>query len=198
LLEAHVADPDSTPEECWRPVVGWEQFYAVSSLGRVKRTARGRGARAGLILRPIFNPRTGYYTVCLYAGAGYYRRVIHKLVAEAFLGPRPAGLDINHISGDKTDNRASNLEYCTHTENMAHAVRLGLMHSGDRSGARTHPECLRRGETHGCARLRDEDVREIRRLAASGLSAAEMAPLYGMSPAQVARIVRRRSWRHVQ
>ncbi len=43
---------------------------------------------------------------------------IHSLVAEAFLGPRPKGYDIDHISGDKTDNRLCNLEYVTHKENI--------------------------------------------------------------------------------
>lgn len=45
-------------------------------------------------------------------------RTVHSLVAEAFLGPRPKGYDIDHISGDKTDNRLCNIEYVTHMENI--------------------------------------------------------------------------------
>ena len=59
--------------------------------------------------------------------AGYFimncegkTRTVHSLVAEAFLGPRPEGYDIDHINGDKTRNEASNLRYVTHTENMRH------------------------------------------------------------------------------
>lgn len=45
-------------------------------------------------------------------------RTVHSLVAEAFLGPRPEGYDIDHIDGNKTNNTAENLRYVTHTENM--------------------------------------------------------------------------------
>ena len=47
-------------------------------------------------------------------------RTVHSLVAETFLGERPEGYDIDHINGDKTDNKAENLRYVTHTENMRH------------------------------------------------------------------------------
>lgn len=57
--------------------------------------------------------------------AGYYimnvegkTRTVHSLVAEAFLGPRPYGYDIDHVNGTKTDNRAENLRYVTHQDNM--------------------------------------------------------------------------------
>lgn len=59
--------------------------------------------------------------------AGYFivnvegkTRTVHSLVAEAFLGPRPYGYDIDHINGTKTDNRACNLRYVTHEDNMKH------------------------------------------------------------------------------
>ncbi len=54
---------------------------------------------------------------CLIGAEGKLHTV-HSLIAEAFLGPRPEGYDIDHISGDKTDNRPCNLEYVTHKENM--------------------------------------------------------------------------------
>jgi hypothetical protein len=198
LLEAHVADTDSTPEECWRPVVGWEQFYAVSSLGRVKRTARGRGTYPGFVLRPLFNRWTGYCQVALHGEGKGSRPVVHRLVAEAFLGPRPPGTEVNHVSGVKTDNRAANLEYCTHVENLAHARRLGLLPSGDRCAARKRPERVHRGERHPFAKLCDADVREIRRLAASGVARTVLSRRYCMSQAQVRRIVLRECWAHVQ
>lgn len=109
-------------EEEWRPVVGRWLTHEVSNLGRVRRTAAGQGAVAGQILS------------CYMTEHGYLRvldKFVHWVVAEAFLGPRPEGLQINHKNGRKTDNRAVNLEYVTRSENMQHAVRTGLFHLGD-------------------------------------------------------------------
>lgn len=50
---------------------------------------------------------------------------IHKLVAAAFLG-EANGREVNHISADKSDNTLANLEYVTHSENIAHASALGI------------------------------------------------------------------------
>jgi hypothetical protein len=59
-------------------------------------------------------------------------RDIHDLVALAFLGPRPAGMVINHIDGNKTNNVPSNLEYVTQKENIAHSYRTGTWWSAKR------------------------------------------------------------------
>ena len=53
-------------------------------------------------------------------------RYLHVLVAEAFLGPCPKGKEANHRDGDRKNNAASNLEFVTHSQNVRHALRLGL------------------------------------------------------------------------
>lgn len=71
--------------------------------------------------------RWGYPMVNVNCKDGVRRRVfVHKLVAEAFHGPRPVGHEVNHKNGNKADSRASNLEWVTRSENEKHAYRTGL------------------------------------------------------------------------
>jgi len=112
--------------EAWRPVVGYEPLYAVSDKGRVKRVATGKGSREGHVLRPALNHK-GYPMVGLSKAGKLRAFAVHTLVALAFLGPRPEGLQINHKNGRKNDNRVENLEYVTPRENIRHAIRLGLI-----------------------------------------------------------------------
>ena len=48
-------------------------------------------------------------------------KLVHRLVAEAFIGPRPAGMDIDHVDGNRSNNHYTNLEYVTHSENLKRA-----------------------------------------------------------------------------
>lgn len=108
----------------WRPVVGWDGVYEVSSAGDVRRVVGGQGARAGSMLKGRASAgggdtwRTRYLKVALHWNGKRHDKPIHHLVAEAFLGPRPLGLEINHRDGNPQNNAASNLEYVTHSENV--------------------------------------------------------------------------------
>ena len=115
--------------ETWRLVLGGD--YEVSYLGNVRRATAVRGTRAEKMLTR-FMATTGYYVVNVRVGRRGRVMHVHALVAEAFIGPRPDGVQVNHIDGVKTNNAPSNLEYVTRAENMAHAARLGLVASGDR------------------------------------------------------------------
>jgi len=105
--------------------VGWEGVYSVSNMGRVVRVAHGSGTHPGLILIP--HPDThGYPVVKLSRNNEKCKRSVHSIVAEAFIGPRGEGLEVNHINGIVTDARLENLEYITHAANIKHAAdRLG-------------------------------------------------------------------------
>jgi hypothetical protein len=117
----------SLPGEEWRPCFGWEAQYAVSNLGRVRRVTSGKATRAGRLLKPSPIASGGYLAVTLPKPGSCekiaMRVCVHRLVAEAFLGPRPAGMEINHKHQDRTDNRPENLEYVTREENLRHALR---------------------------------------------------------------------------
>lgn len=84
----------------------------------------------GAVLSPSTSAH-GYYQVRV----DRLTRKVHHLVAEAFIGPRPMGLVVNHIDGDKKNN--ANLEYVTQRENVMHAHRLGLIARSKNSGRRS-------------------------------------------------------------
>ena len=106
--------------ELWQPIEGYEGLYEVSDQGQVRSKAKGR------ILRPRASG-PGYSAVSLSKHGKVKNRYIHHLVAFAFIGKRPDGMDINHKDCDKENNAVSNLEYISHGENQRHAARMGRM-----------------------------------------------------------------------
>lgn len=110
-------------EEEWRPVVGYEGSYAVSSLGRVKSLPR-KGVRRERVLSA--NPGAqGYPVVSLWANGSGRDVTVHSLVAQAFIGPRPEGADVAHRDGSRTNNSVDNLRYLSRRENLLEAVEHG-------------------------------------------------------------------------
>lgn len=112
--------------EEWRPVVGYEGQYEVSSIGRVRsldRKAKIRGGAYRVVKGQALKPQkhsAGYRTVNL---GRRNQKLIHELVAAAFIGPKPEGSEIRHLNGDPTDNAVNNLAYGTRSENMRDVAR---------------------------------------------------------------------------
>jgi hypothetical protein len=140
-------------EEIWKDVVGYEGSYQVSNLGRVKsvdRTVtvfRGKDVYPykihGRILKPTVQNH-GYLGVWLYGNGGVSGRNgrvfgIHRIVAEAFCKKKDGDCEVNHINEDKTDNRACNLEWCTHQENSAYGTRGARIGKANTNGKRSVP-----------------------------------------------------------
>lgn len=117
--------------EIWKPVPGYEGYYSISSLGRVRSEeriiTRADGFEAlvrGRILSPT--PTTsGYLIVVLHRDGKGRNRSVHQLVAESFIGPAAPGLHVRHKDGTRVNNRLDNLEYGTHSDNMLDSVRHG-------------------------------------------------------------------------
>lgn len=126
-------------EEIWKPVVGFENHYAVSSLGRVKAIARIVSRTDGAIRtyeEQILSQRMsrGYLMAQLNKGNRVLPKRIHRLVAEAFI-PNPENKPcIDHLNADKTDNRVENLRWVTHSENMKNPITRGRMLKSFRNG----------------------------------------------------------------
>lgn len=106
--------------EVWKDIKGFEGRYQVSNQGRIKSLI-GKSKPKGYILKPM-NNGNGYYHVTLRDGKRSSQRRIHTIVAETFVD-NPMNLkEINHINEDKSDNRAENLEWVLHRENMYHGT----------------------------------------------------------------------------
>jgi hypothetical protein len=172
----------STVHEEWRPVVGHEGVYEVSSLGRIKRVAAAYNSSAGRILEGFFDASTGYQGIVLSHKNKRWQGYVHHLVMAAFVGPLPEGQEVNHKDGNKLNNARSNLEYLTHPENQKHAAETGL---------------YLKGEQQSQAKLTEQAVREIRNLR-HVVSQRELAKHYGVSQTVIGRVQRRRLWSHVE
>jgi len=135
--------------------------YAVSSLGRVKRTAPDwQGKHGGQVLRP--SRQRGGYLAHVLIGPGGVRltKKVHRLVCEAFHGPQPEGKQcVAHRDGDVENNRPQNVYWATYLENAADRDRHGTTAKGDASGAKTHPERWIRGDDHWTRRNPERVVR---------------------------------------
>lgn len=123
---------------------------------------------------------SGYRQVYLPGGK---TQQAHRFVWEAAHGPIPPDMEINHLNGDKADNRLSNLELTTRLGNILHAFRTGLASNA--------------GVRHPGARLTNIRVLAIRALADHGVPHKQLARNAGISRRQVNDIARRRSWTHL-
>lgn len=123
---------DATPEE-WRPVIDWEDLYEVSDQGRVRsldRVTEFKDGRTrsfwGKVLMPYRSPaKKAYFRVALTRSGKMGYVGVHSLVLEAFVGPRPEGMQACHWNDDEFDNRLVNLRWDTPSANMYDCVRNG-------------------------------------------------------------------------
>lgn len=120
-------------EEIWKDVKGFEGFYQISSLGRVKSLPRNGTINSERILKP--NNVRGYLQVVLNKKGDKSYKKVHRLVAENFIENPLNKREVNHIDGNKHNNNLSNLEWVTSSENQIHAYKLGLQKLHPRRGS---------------------------------------------------------------
>lgn len=167
--------------EEWREVEGWP--YEVSDWGRVRRSGEPHNSTyLGRVMQGSLDSR-GYHKVHLQSRGRRRMFFVHRLVADAFVSGWGHTLQVNHISGDKTDNCPHNLEWVTAKENEAHATATGL-HA--------------RGVASGKAKLNPEAVRDIRTRYADGEGLRQLAWEYGVHHSSILKVVRRESWAHIE
>ena len=187
----------NTIEE-WRPVVGWEKLYEVSSLGRVNRletTVRTCGTNMVFTTRVIKKRQlspyidfAGYERVTLCDSGRKKNVLVHRLVAIAFI-PNPDNKpSVNHIDFNKLNNTTYNFEWCTHKENMRHAFKNGLFKA----------PTPRRGEQCHLSKLKDSDIIDIRKRISNGERILSIAGYFGVTRGNIMAIKSNKTWKHVR
>jgi hypothetical protein len=163
--------------EVWKPVPGFDGCEA-SNEGRIRHIKKSGRARI-LVSSP---GAYGYVYVQPFRDEKRLRRGVHQLVAAAFIGPCPEGMEVNHIDLDKSNNRPSNLEYLTHLDNIRHARATRIWNTPY-------------GEASPNAKLTEQQVAEIR---ASGLSQRNLATMYGVSQPLICYIKSGKQWKKAE
>ena len=153
-----------------KDVLGWEGIYGINDSCEIVNL------KTGWIKIPTLNKARGYYYVCLKNGDRKRTYAYHRILAESLL-PKPDGYhEVNHIDGDKKNNRIENLEWVTRSENHKHAYRLGL-------------QTVNRPSS-----LKYEDILEIRRLRESGLLHREIAVKFNVAVCTITLILLKKRW----
>ena len=136
--------------EYWVPVPGYEGYYEISNLSRIHSINRSIQTKAGyfkpekerLLVQRTNNK--GYLTVTLSKDGYSKTHFVHRLLATVYI-PNPANKPIlNHLDGDKLNNRLDNLEWVTYSENALHAYKTGLYASNERKGRMIVDTCTGR------------------------------------------------------
>ncbi len=172
----------STVVEVWRAVPGYEGFYSVSSLGRVRSEDRAVTGKLGSTRRlpgKLMCPTpdsNGYMQVRLSLRTNYKTWKVHKLVLIAFTGEKPVGMQCCHNDGDKTNNTAENLRYDSVKGNCADRIKHGTQ---------------QRGERVFTAKLTEEQVKSIK---SDQRGCREIARHYGLHHGSVSSIKTGKTW----
>jgi hypothetical protein len=148
------------------------QTYTVDTNGVVVNETTGHIMKGRI--------KNGYHLICI--NQKYIP--IHRLVATAFCENPENKPHVNHINGIKSDNHASNLEWCTHRENMQHAVEIGLWQKTV-------------GVEHGMCKNTEEDVRTVCELLEKGFNWKHIKNKVNMSRNAYLGIRRRANWKHI-
>lgn len=167
-------------QEIFKDIEGYEGLYQISNLGRVYGVVRGDYKKS------VCKNSSGYHQFNLSRNSKVKSFRVHRLVAIHFVEGRTEDRNqVNHIDGDKSNNRADNLEWATAEENTRHAYETGLI--DPLSGEECHYSKLTKAE-----------VRGIRKLAKYfSYSHREIAETYNVSRSAIQKVISGESWRNV-
>ena len=155
-------------------VVLWGANYYADKL-----PANGKWLVTGRVLKPFDLFKKGYMAATLKAQDRHYKCLVHRLVALRYLPPPPRYMEVDHINGDKLDNRIENLCWATRQENVRRDFECGRVNIGAN------------GERHNNAVLTDREALAILRIAAlEKLSPVEISECFDIAPSTVHALIR--------
>jgi hypothetical protein len=157
----------------WKVIPSTDGKYEASDEGLV------RNAKTGHIKSSSLDEK-GYERMRLWLNNKNCNVKVHILIAKTFHGEKPfINAQVNHIDGNKTNNNAYNLEWCTPQENVSHSIMLGLLPLGENRPNAKHKEC---------------DILEMYRLYKNGSTVKEIALIYNDSTNNIRQIVKGEKW----
>lgn len=179
--------------EIWKDAPGIEDRIEVSNLGNVRTKSRtiitdrqgtvySRTYKGCTISKCVGN--NGYYYIAVKTIDKRPKFTVHRLIAKAFVPGYEDGLTVNHINGNKMDNRAENLEWVTLAENTRLQWDTGLVNL--------------RGENHPSSTLTENQVRDIKKAFSYGVSGSELARRYNVPRPTIYSIKYGHSWKHIK
>jgi hypothetical protein len=176
-------------KEIWKDIPGYEKFYKVSNLGRVKSLERlnARGYKLKeRILQPGINSRR-YCTVVLCKNRKRSSKNVHRLVLLSFVGPSPEGMECRHLDGIRKNNNLKNLKWGTLSENQQDSIKHGTKFT---------PRTL--GHKNPQAKLTELQVIEIRKLYKTGKwTQKKLGDKFKVSRVNIYYIINRKRWKHI-
>ena len=166
-------------QETWKPVVGFEGRYEVSSEGRFRALARDiiyKDGRKGKLKAKMIRGYVGSHGYLIVSFDSTTKALAHRVVAEAFLGVHEFRVTVNHKDGNKLNNNINNLEWVTYGENNNHARRTNLN--------------IQHGERTNLTKYTDQFIAAVRNVYAKySPSYEELGRLFGITGAHARQIV---------
>ncbi len=160
-------------EEVFILAVGISDYHEISNFGRVRNIKNGK-----ILKERVTNVDYVKYKL---KGKEY---LAHRLVAIYFIPNPDNKKTVNHIDGDTRNNRIENLEWCTQTEQMHHAVRTGLL--------------KQRGEDSHFCKLKENEVSQVLIMLYNGKTCAEIARFFGVARTTISNIKHGQNWKHLK
>jgi len=157
-------------------IIPFAPKYAVSNLGNVMNLKTKKILKNRL-------KKDGYIDTILINNDSYKSYLLHRLVAICFIDNPFNYKQVNHINGIKTDNNLNNLEWCSHEQNIKHAIKTGLFNKV--------------GENHPRAKLNNNQVKEIKTYLNKKVKHRILAEQFGVSIQTISEINTGAKWSHI-
>ncbi len=165
-------------QEIWKDIEDFEGLYKISSLGRVMSLRKGKER----IL--ISNPKKGNYAIVCLCKKDFELTInIHRIVAKHFVLNPDKKKIVNHKDGNKHNNAAKNLEWCTMQENAWHARDMGLTPIG---------------QDVVFSKYKDWQIKQVKGLLSLGHLNLEIAALTGIPRHTITKIKMNKEWTHIK